>query len=226
MWHTYHAPRTVAEALELLAQHGDACRLIAGGTDLILEIERGVRKQQIIVDISRIPGLDEIGVPGRDQGQGLGTQSQSPIPSPWPQFTLGALVTHNQVVGTSEAVAHAFPLARACWLVGAPQIRNRGTVAGNCVTASPANDTIAPLWAMDATFTLASRDRGERTLTCAEFFRGVRKTALQPDEMLVRINVPALKPNGAWHLPEAGIAPGPGDQCRQRGCYSRFCRGT
>ena len=197
MWHTYHAPRTVAEALEVLAQHGDACRLIAGGTDLILEIERGVRKPQIVIDISRIPGLDEIGVPGtRDQGLGI----RNPVPSPQslapgPQVTLGAAVTHNQVVGTVDAVAHAFPLARACWLVGAPQIRNRGTVAGNCITASPANDTIAPLWAMDATFTLASRDRGERTLTCAEFFRGVRKTALQPDEMLVRINVPALKPN-------------------------------
>ena len=176
MWQTYHAPRTVAEALELLAQHGDACRLIAGGTDLILEIERGVRQQKIIVDISRIVDL---GALKRRNGT----------------LTLGALVTHNQVVGTSEAVAHAFPLARACWLVGAPQIRNRGTVAGNCITASPANDTIAPLWAMDATFTLASRDRGERTLACAEFFRGVRKTALQPDEMLVRINVPALKPN-------------------------------
>lgn len=176
MWHTYHAPRTVAEALELLAQHGDACRLIAGGTDLILEIERGVRKPQIVIDISRIADL---GALERRNGS----------------LTLGALVTHNQVVGTSEAVAHAFPLARACWLVGAPQIRNRGTVAGNCITASPANDTIAPLWAMDATFTLASRDRGERTLTCAEFFRGVRKTALQPDEMLVRINVPTLKPN-------------------------------
>ena len=79
MWHTYHAPRTVAEALELLAQHGDACRLIAGGTDLILEIERGVRKPQIIVDISRIPGLDEIGEPGiRDQGLGI----RNPVPSP------------------------------------------------------------------------------------------------------------------------------------------------
>jgi len=176
MWHTYHAPRTVAEALEFLAQHGDACRLIAGGTDLILEIERGVRQPQIIIDISRIADL---GALERKNGT----------------LTLGALVTHNQVVGTSEAVACAFPLARACWLVGAPQIRNRGTVAGNCITASPANDTIAPLWAMDATFTLASRDRGERTLTCAEFFRGVRKTALQPDEMLVRINVPALNPN-------------------------------
>lgn len=175
MWHTYFAPSTVAEALDLLAQHGDACRLIAGGTDLILEIERGVRTAKTIVDVSRVADLQQI---KRENGA----------------FHLGATVTHNQVVGASDLVAHAFPLARACWLVGAPQIRNRGTVAGNCVTASPANDTIAPLWAMDATFTLASRDRGERTLACAEFFRGVRKTALQPDEMLVRINVPALKP--------------------------------
>lgn len=174
MWHTYHAPATIAEALDLLARHDNA-RLIAGGTDLILEIERGVRTPETLIDVSCIPGLDTI---QREDGV----------------FHLGANVTHNQVVGTPEAVADAFPLARACWLVGAPQIRNRGTVAGNCITASPANDTIAPLWAMDATFTLASRDRGERTLTCAEFFHGVRKTALQPDEMLVRINVPALKP--------------------------------
>jgi xanthine dehydrogenase iron-sulfur cluster and FAD-binding subunit A len=189
MWHTYYAPRTVAEALALLAQHSDACRLIAGGTDLILEIERGVRKQQTIVDISRIPGLDEIGGPG----------TRNPVPSPQslvpgPQLTLGAAVTHNQVVASPESVVHAFPLARACWLVGAPQIRNRGTVAGNLITGSPANDTITPLWAMDATVTLASRDRGERTLPFDQFFLGVRRTALQPDEMLVRINIPALKP--------------------------------
>jgi carbon-monoxide dehydrogenase medium subunit len=183
MWHTYHAPGTTAEALDLLAQYGDVCRLIAGGTDLILEIERGVRKQEILVDISRIPGLDRIDVPGT-------------FGSAWhvEELTLGPLVTHNQVVASTDAVTRAFPLARACWLVGAPQIRNCGTVAGNCITASPANDTITPLWAMDATFTLASRDRGERTLTCAEFFRGVRRTALQSDEMLVRIGIPALKP--------------------------------
>ncbi len=188
MWHTYYAPGTVAEALDLLAQHRDACRLVAGGTDLILEIERGVRTPETIIDVSRIPGLDRIEVRRPD----VPDASESA----WhvAEFHLGANVTHNQVVGTPDLVADAFPLARACWLVGAPQIRNRGTVAGNCVTASPANDTIAPLWAMDATFTLASRERGERTLTCAEFFRGVRKTALQPDEMLIRINVPALKP--------------------------------
>ncbi|MGQ9490565.1 MAG: FAD binding domain-containing protein [Anaerolineae bacterium] len=174
MWHSYYAPGSIVDALDLLARHNDA-RLIAGGTDLILEIERGVRTPQTLIDISRIPELSAV---HRENGM----------------FHLGANVTHNQVVATAELVAHAFPLARACWLVGAPQIRNRGTVAGNCVTASPANDTITPLWAMDATFTLASRDRGERTLTCDQFFLGVRKTALQPDEMLVRINVPALKP--------------------------------
>ena len=73
MWHTYFAPSSVAEALELLERYGDRCRLIAGGTDLILELERGVRKQQIIVDVSRIAGLDEIAF-GEPGDQGLGTR--------------------------------------------------------------------------------------------------------------------------------------------------------
>ncbi|OQA45458.1 MAG: Nicotinate dehydrogenase small FeS subunit [Chloroflexi bacterium ADurb.Bin325] len=175
MWHSYHAPGSVDEALALLAHYGDACRVIAGGTDLILELERGVRPQQVLVDISRIAALDAI----HSGADGL---------------TLGALASHSRVVASPDAVARAFPLARACWLVGAPQIRNRGTVAGNLVTASPANDTITPLWALDATVTLASRARGERTLAFDAFFQGVRRTALQPDELLVRIDVPALKP--------------------------------
>ena len=79
--------------------------------------------------------------------------------------------------------------------MGAPQIRNRGTVAGNLITASPANDTITPLWAMDATVTLASKVGGERTLRFDEFFLGVRRTALRPDEMLLHINVPLLGPS-------------------------------
>ncbi len=180
MWHTYYAPSSIAEALELLAQHSTGCSggqaaVIAGGSDLILELERGVRQQQILVDVSRIPELDHI-----ESVDGL--------------LRLGAAVTHNRAVASAAVVAHAFPLARACWLVGAPQIRNRGTVAGNLVTASPANDTITPLWAMDATVALASRDRGERTLPFDQFFLGVRKTALQADELLLWINVPALNP--------------------------------
>ncbi len=176
MWQTYYAPASLAEALELLARHGDACRIVAGGTDLILELERGLRRQEVLVDVSRIAGLDNL------------TLSDG-------KFALGPLVTHNQVVASPEAVAGAFPLARACWLVGAAQIRNRATVAGNLVTASPANDTITPLWAMDATLTLSSRDRGSRTLSFDQFFLGVRRTALEPDEMVTRIEMPALGAN-------------------------------
>jgi carbon-monoxide dehydrogenase medium subunit len=78
--------------------------------------------------------------------------------------------------------------------VGAPQIRNRSTIAGNLITASPANDTITPLWAMDARVTLKSVE-GERALAFSEFFRGVRKTRLKPDEMLVDIAFRPLEAN-------------------------------
>jgi xanthine dehydrogenase iron-sulfur cluster and FAD-binding subunit A len=176
MWHTYYAPSTLAEVLALRDRYRDAGRIIAGGTDLILEMERGVRQPEALIDITRVSGLDRIVA---EDGE----------------LQLGPLVTHNQAAGAAEVVAGAFPLARACWQVGAPQIRNRGTVAGNLITASPANDAITPLWAMDATVTLASAARGRRTLRFDEFFLGVRHTALQDDEVLVSINVPVLKPS-------------------------------
>jgi carbon-monoxide dehydrogenase medium subunit len=128
----------------------------------------------VIVDVSRICGLDDIRF---DDGV----------------FHLGAGVTHNQVAGHKDLVEKAFPLASACWQVGAPQIRNRGTIAGNLVTASPANDTITPLIAMGAWVTLQSQARGKRDLALDEFTLGVRRTALEPDEMLTEISFPALK---------------------------------
>ena len=171
-WETYYSPVTLDEALALLQAHGPEARVIAGGTDLLLEIEKGQRRPRTLIDIRHIPGLDRIEL--RDG---------------W--VHVGPAVTHSEAQNSEIFLDFAYPLARACWEVGAPQIRNRGTIAGNVITASPANDTITPLWAMDATVTLLSA-QGRRTLTFAEFYRGVRKTALASDEMLVDIAFPAL----------------------------------
>ncbi|OQY91554.1 MAG: hypothetical protein B6D41_09305 [Chloroflexi bacterium UTCFX4] len=167
MWDTYIQPRTLDEATQLLAQHGADARIINGGTDLLIEIERKIRAPKILIDISRVPGLDTIVEDGD-------------------YIRLGPSVTHNQVVGSELLRQLAYPLARACWEVGAPQIRNRGTIAGNLVTASPANDTIVPLWAMGAEVKLQSA-RGERIVPFSAFFQGVRKTALQPDELVSQV---------------------------------------
>ncbi len=173
MWQTYYTPRSLDETLQLLAEYREQAQLVAGGTDLIVEIERGLRSPKVIIDITRIPNLDTITL---DEAG---------------HIHLGPLVTHNQVVGSALCMEQAFPLAKACWEVGAPQIRNRGTIAGNLVTASPANDTITPLWALGTSVTLQSiRDR--RTLSFKEFFLDVRRTALEPDEMLVDISFPTI----------------------------------
>ncbi|MEA3336797.1 MAG: FAD binding domain-containing protein [Chloroflexota bacterium] len=179
MWQSYFQPTTLQEALATLASHGDKARIIAGGTDLILELERGVRGQPVLIDITRVAGLDAIEFKPSDG-----------------EIFLGPQVTHNDVAASSLLVARAFPLARACWEVGAPQIRNRGTVAGNLITASPANDTITPLWALDGSVTLSSQQRGDRRLSFDQFFLGVRKTAMEADEMLTGIHLRALSDPG------------------------------
>lgn len=173
MWSKYYTVTTIAEALELLAEYGTSARIIAGGTDILIELERLQRPEvKVLVDISRVERLREIVLRGDE-------------------FSLGALVTHNDVVGSSLLIERALPLAQACWEVGAPQIRNRATLAGNLITASPANDTITPLMALGAHVRLASKD-GERSVPLAQFYTGLRRTLMRPDEMLTAVTFPAL----------------------------------
>ncbi len=178
MYTFYHSPNTLDEALYLKAKYGDDARAIAGATDLLLEIERGVRRRSDgsapgVIDLTRIAGLAAI--EARDG---------------W--IHLGPLVTHNQCVASALIVEKAFPLARACWEVGAPQIRNRATVVGNVITASPANDAIAPLLALDARVTVRSLERGERTLPLGAFITGFRKVDLAPDELVTGLSFASL----------------------------------
>ncbi len=176
MWKNYFSVTHLDEALALLAQHRESARIVAGATDILIEIERHQRPGlETLIDITRLSGLDTI----RFEEQAI---------------QLGPLVTHNQVVANELIVQRAFPLAQACWEVGAPQIRNRATVAGNLITASPANDTITPLWALDGSVTLASTS-GTRTLSFADFYKGVRKTAMQPDELLTAIHLKPMSDN-------------------------------
>jgi xanthine dehydrogenase iron-sulfur cluster and FAD-binding subunit A len=173
LWNTYYTATSLEAALNLLGEHGVRARIMAGGTDLIVEIQNGSRMPEVVIDVTRVGGLDTISV--EDDG--------------W--IHLGPMVSHAQVASSPLLQEKALPLAQASWWVGAPALRNRGTIAGNVVTASPANDTIVALVALDARVTVQS-SRGVRTIPLAEFHTGVRQTLISPDEMLVDIAFPPL----------------------------------
>jgi xanthine dehydrogenase iron-sulfur cluster and FAD-binding subunit A len=172
----FETPATLAEALDLLSRHGDRARPVAGGTDLLLELQRGIRPEvEVLVDLTRIPGLDEV------------RETEGSI-------ELGATVTHASVVCSAVIARGAGILAQACREIGSPQLRNRATVVGNLVTASPANDTITPLRALDADLLIASVD-GERRVPLASFHTGVRRTSLEPGELVTGVSFRKMRPS-------------------------------
>ncbi|HYM51187.1 MAG TPA: FAD binding domain-containing protein [Candidatus Limnocylindrales bacterium] len=154
-------PRTLDEALEMKAARHDAVPL-AGGTDLMVELNFGRLRPPAILDVSRLPELRSI---ARRDGA----------------CVLGAGVPYSRI--TSD-LREFVPLVQASRSVGSPQIRNRGTVGGNLGTASPAGDALPVLAAYGAAVILGSV-RGTRTLPWHEFLRAPKKTAIAPDELIV-----------------------------------------
>ena len=174
MWRNYHVVDSIEQALELVKVSGPSARIVAGGTDMIIELDRKMRPDvDTLIDITRVPDLDKIS----HESSGI--------------IRLGPMVTHNQCAASDVLRDHALPLAQACWEVGAPQIRNRSTIAGNLITASPANDTITPLIALGGAVTLSSAS-GERKVNLSDFYLGVRQTVMRSDEIMTGIEFPSL----------------------------------
>jgi CO/xanthine dehydrogenase FAD-binding subunit len=161
-------PTTWADALEARAEHPDALP-IAGGTDVMVELNFDRRRPGALLDLGRVAELREWST---DDGT----------------VRLGAGVTYQRVI--TELGAQLPGLAMASRTVGSPQIRMRGTVGGNLGAASPAGDSHPPLLAADAVVEVASAARGTRRVPAAEFYTGVKRNALEPDELIAAILVP------------------------------------
>lgn len=172
----YLVPETLQQALQMLAEYKGRSRIIAGGTDVIVELRRRDYGVDSLVDISRIPGMGSIDLEGDT-------------------IVLGGLVTHAQVAASSLMRERAGLLASACAAMGSPQIRNIATVAGNLVTGRPAADASIPLLALDARVAVASTD-GERAVQLRDFFLDLGKTVVDPSrEILTRIEFKPLGPD-------------------------------
>jgi carbon-monoxide dehydrogenase medium subunit len=162
-----HRPRELGECLETLAEHGEHAALLAGGTDLNVLMQTGIKAPAHVIDIGLIGELDFI----RDQD---GT------------YFIGATATH---AGVASHFRDLNCLALAAGSVGSPQIRNMGTVGGNIANASPSGDSYPPLLALDAVVTLAS-SRGTREVALVDIPAGPGETSIQPDELITQVAFP------------------------------------
>jgi CO/xanthine dehydrogenase FAD-binding subunit len=168
-------PHSLDEALAMKAERPEALP-IAGGTDVMVDVNFGRLRPAAFLDVSQVP---ELAVLHHENGD----------------VFLGAGVTYATVV---HELAGFKALVQASRSVGSPQIRNRGTVGGNIGTASPAGDALPVLAAYDAEIVLRSRARGERALPWDTFFTGPKKTAIAPDELIIGTRWPQRRGPGSF----------------------------
>ena len=172
-------PRTLDEALEIAAAHPDVVP-IAGGTDVMVELNMDLGRPEALMDVSRLPELLDI---RRDDGSAF----------------VGAGVTYTRLM---RELPELTALVQASRSVGSPQIRNRGTIGGNLGTASPAGDALPVLAAWDAEVILASADGSTRSLPWDAFLTGVKRNALEPGELILGVRWDA--PNGPGSFSKIG----------------------
>jgi len=181
MWQEYLYPESVREAVDLLAEWVGQARLVAGGTDLVLQLRRGERQTACLIDVSRITEMCGIG-----EADGA--------------ITVGAAVTHARVAA-SPLIRRAAPvLAQAASEVGSPEIRNVATIGGNVVNAQPAADTALALLALEAEAEVVGVV-GARWVPLLDLYRGAGRSAVDSTVEVVRgfrFRVPAGRAGSAY----------------------------
>jgi carbon-monoxide dehydrogenase small subunit/xanthine dehydrogenase small subunit len=165
-----YRPRRLEDALELLAQRAPDARLLAGGTDVLVEAKDGRVAREALLDVSAVEEMRGI----EERGGAL-----------W----IGAAVTHTEMMESPLVARFAPALPPACAVVGGPQIRNRGTLGGNLANASPAADTVPPLFAADAVVEIVSVS-ARREVPIGEMFTGPRRSVLARDELILGVRIP------------------------------------
>lgn len=172
----YFLPETIEEALSVLKKHRGSARVFAGGTDLIPQLKRReIFTPTCVIDLKGISGLDKITY---DKRSGL---------------TIGPLTTISALAESPIITQHFPSLFQAASSIGSPQVRNRGTLAGNICSAVPSADSAPALLTLDAAIKIKGPN-GERTVPINQFFTGPRKTVLETDELLLEISVPTPLP--------------------------------
>jgi CO/xanthine dehydrogenase FAD-binding subunit len=157
-------------ALALIAAHAPAVKILAGGTDLLVDLKHTLQPAEVVIDISQAADLKRIAI--TDEG-----------------LSIGALVTHTAIM-QSAVIQELFPaLVEAAHTIGAVQTRNLGTLGGNLITCVPSMDSGPTLVALEARVTVAGPE-GRRQMPLTELFAGPRKTTLKPNELLTEILIP------------------------------------
>ena len=167
----FHRPATLDETCEILATHGVKAKLVAGGTDLLVNMKKKLLAPSHVVALDDIQDLE--GVRSSKASINIGARS-----------TIAGLC-ENRTLQKQVSI-----LIQAACNLGSPLIRNRATVGGNLATARPASDTAPPLMALDASVILQSK-KGTREINLNQFFTGPGTTVMRPDEVLTRIDIPA-----------------------------------
>jgi len=166
----YAAPTSAQEAVALLAEHGDRAKVLAGGTDLIVDLKHNPGNVSILVDVTAIPEF--LGIEETEEG-----------------LRIGSMARYGEIMENPLCNELTPEIVAASHTVGAVQTRNLGTIGGNLVTCVPSADSVPALLVLDAEVTVAGAE-GNRRMPLQDFFVGPRRTCLEPHELLVDIRIP------------------------------------